>query len=92
MKNKLFTPYTMKSGLTIKNRFVKAAMNEAMGTKHLQPQATISTLYEKWAKGGTRLIITGNVMVDSDYLAELGNVVFNESSDKQLLKKWAKSG
>lgn len=31
-------------------------------------------------------------MIDSNYLAEPGNVVFDEHSDKEVLKKWAKAG
>lgn len=92
MSSILFTQQSLKSGLNIKNRFVKAAMNEAMGTKHLQPKKEIVHLYEQWAKGGTGLIITGNVMVDPNYLAEPGNIVLDENSDKELLKQWAKAG
>lgn len=88
----LFQEMMLKNGTIIKNRFVKAAMNEAMGTTYLQPKQDIIHLYETWAKGGSGLIITGNVMVDSNYLAEPGNVVFDEHSDKEVLKKWAKAG
>lgn len=90
--NTLLTPVRLTNGTIIKNRFVKAAMNEAMGTQHLQPKAEIVHLYQEWAKGGSGLIITGNVMVDPNYLAEPGNVVFNDDSDRQLLEAWARAG
>lgn len=34
----LFQEMMLKNGTIIKNRFVKAAMNEAMGTTYLQPK------------------------------------------------------
>lgn len=92
MTNILFTKQRLKNGLEIKNRFFKAAMNEAMGTKYLQPKKEVIHLYETWAKGGVGLLITGNVMVDPSALAEPGNVVFNENSDMSILKQWAKAG
>lgn len=92
MEKVLFTKQTLKNGVMIKNRFVKAAMNEAMGDKHFQPKKEVIRLYKTWSNGGTGLIITGNVMVDSNYLAEPGNIVFNEHADKELLKAWAKAG
>lgn len=90
--NKLFTEMKLTNGVVIKNRFVKAAMNEAMGTRDLQPKKEISRLYEQWANGGAGLIITGNVMVDKNNLAEPGNVVFDDNSNMDILKQWAKSG
>lgn len=92
MKSILFSEYKLKNGVKIKNRFFKAAMNEAMGTKYLQPKEDVIHLYETWARGGSGLIITGNVMVDPNSLAEPGNVVFDENSDKEILKRWADAG
>lgn len=92
MNDILFTPQTLTNGVILKNRFVKPAMNEAMGTKHFQPKKEIVTLYKTWAEGGTGLIITGNVMVDSHYIAEPGNIVFDEHSDMNILRAWAQAG
>ncbi|MCW6665325.1 NADH:flavin oxidoreductase/NADH oxidase family protein [Aerococcaceae bacterium NML191219] len=92
MNSILFTEKKLNNNLEIKNRFVKAAMNEAMGNKYLQPKEEIIRLYETWAKGGTGLIITGNVMVDPNYLAEPGNIVFDKNSNKELLRKWSDAG
>lgn len=92
MTSQLFTELRFKSGLTLKNRLVKAAMNEAMGDKHFQLKKELIGLYEKWAEGGTGLLITGNVMVDPRAIAEPGNIVFNENSDRSLLKQWAQAG
>ena len=75
----LFTPITLPNGTTIKNRFFKSAMSEGMGTRNFQPQKNISTLYKRWAEGGTGLIITGNI-------------VFDKNSNMEILKDWAKQG
>lgn len=91
-KSVLFETKQLPSGLVIKNRFVKAAMNEAMGTKHLQPKKEVPDLYQQWARGGSGLVITGNVMVDANALAEPGNIVFDEHTDMHLLKQWASKG
>lgn len=61
--NLLNTPITLPNGAVIKNRFVKSSMNEAMGTRDMQPKLAIATLYKRWAQGGAGLILTGNVMV-----------------------------
>lgn len=60
----LFTPFTFASGLTIKNRLVKAAMKENLATQEQLPGAELFNLYSRWAQGGVGLIITGNVMID----------------------------
>ena len=88
----LFTPITLPNGTTIKNRFFKSAMSEGMGTKNFQPKKNIATLYKRWAEGGTGLIITGNIMVDPKGTAEPGNIVFDNNSNMEILKDWAKQG
>ena len=91
-ENLLFTPITLPNGTTIKNRFFKSAMSEGMGTKNFQPKKNITTLYKRWAEGGTGLIITGNIMVDPKGTAEPGNIVFDKNSNMEILKNWAKQG
>ena len=91
-ENLLFTPITLPNGTTIKNRFFKSAMSEGMGTREFQPKKNIATLYKRWAEGGTGLIITGNIMVDSKRTAEPGNIVFDKNSNMEILKNWANQG
>ena len=91
-ENLLFTPITLPNGTTIKNRFFKSAMSEGMGTRDFQPKKNITTLYKRWAEGGTGLIITGNIMVDPKGTAEPGNIVFDKNSNMEILKEWAKQG
>jgi 2,4-dienoyl-CoA reductase-like NADH-dependent reductase (Old Yellow Enzyme family) len=61
---KAFTPLVLPNGTAIKNRFVKAAMEENMSQGHQLPGAALENLYAAWARGGVGMIITGNVMID----------------------------
>ena len=65
MSNSLvFTEFKLPNGQRIKNRIVKAAMEENMSDESLQPGDALVNLYQKWAEGGAGLILPGNVMVD----------------------------
>jgi len=84
--------FTLTNGQVIKNRLFKSAMSEQLGTKDNQPQAGLSTLYGRWAKGGIGLSMTGNVMIDRTALGEPKNVVLDEQSDLTEFKRWAQAG
>jgi 2,4-dienoyl-CoA reductase-like NADH-dependent reductase (Old Yellow Enzyme family) len=84
--------FTLTNGQVIKNRLFKSAMSEQLGTKDNQPQAGLSTLYGRWAKGGIGLSMTGNVMIDRNALGEPKNVVLDEQSDLTEFKRWAQAG
>lgn len=88
----LFSPLTLANGTVIKNRFVKPAMSEEMGDKLFAPTADLISLYRQWAHGGTGLLITGNIMVDSRARGEMGNVVIEDDRNLAMLKKWAAAG
>ena len=60
-----------------------------------RPTPELFRLYETWSKGGSGLLLTGNVQVDRRYLERPGNVCIDgEQDDEQinLLKQYAKSG
>ncbi|BBM82594.1 NADH:flavin oxidoreductase/NADH oxidase family protein [Candidatus Uabimicrobium amorphum] len=82
----------LANGCTIKNRFMKSAMSEVLGSPKYAPTARHFKLYETWAQGGTGLLFTGNVMVDSRYMGEPGNVVVEDDEHMDALRVWAKSG
>lgn len=86
-----FTPLTLKNGTTLKNRFMKAATSETLGDKYYRPTNKLIDLYRAWAKGGTGLIITGNVMVDSSARGEFGNVVVEDTVNLDRLRRWAEA-
>jgi 2,4-dienoyl-CoA reductase-like NADH-dependent reductase (Old Yellow Enzyme family) len=83
------SPLTFKRGGEIKNRIIKSAMSEALGTKDNRVTAAYPTLYRTWANGGTGLLITGNVMIDRRALGEPNNVAIEDDRDLPLLKEWA---
>ncbi len=60
----VFSPITLPSGLVLKNRLVKAAMEENLAEADLTPSQVLKNCYSAWAQGGVGLVITGNVMVD----------------------------
>lgn len=67
-------------------------MSEALGTVDNRPTELLVKLYDAWAKGGTGLVITGNVMVDRLALGEPGNVAIEDERDLSLLQRWAQAG
>tara|TARA_R110001599_G_scaffold66732_1_gene188923 strand:- start:4136 stop:5416 length:1281 start_codon:yes stop_codon:yes gene_type:complete len=73
----------------IKNRLFKSAMSEQLADRDNAPTNELIHLYRAWAKGGTGLLVTGNVMVDRNALGEPRNVVLDEKSDIAKFKAWA---
>jgi 2,4-dienoyl-CoA reductase-like NADH-dependent reductase (Old Yellow Enzyme family) len=88
----LSRPFTLTNGQIIKNRLFKSAMSEQLGDKQHNPTFGLATLYQRWAKGGIGLSMTGNVMVDRTALGEPKNVVLDEQSDLRLFSEWANAG
>ncbi|XOV80263.1 MAG: NADH:flavin oxidoreductase/NADH oxidase family protein [Aestuariibacter sp.] len=83
MLSPAFAPFILPSGRQLKNRIVKAAMEENMATKEHLPDSALCNLYRRWAEGGAGLIITGNVMVD--HLAMTGPGGMALEADTALL-------
>ncbi len=88
----LAQPFTLPNGVTLKNRLVKSAMSEALGTTDNRVTPGLVRLYQRWAEGGSSLLITGNVMIDRRALGEPNNVVLEDERDMALLKAWAAAG
>jgi 2,4-dienoyl-CoA reductase-like NADH-dependent reductase (Old Yellow Enzyme family) len=97
----LFTPLTLPCGHTIKNRIVKAAMEENMADQRSGlgqvPGDQLVNLYDAWAMGGAGLLITGNVMVDARALTGPGGVVLKadtlaEPGVRERFERWAEAG
>lgn len=70
-----FSALTLPCGLTLKNRLVKASMEENMANGQQLPDSALNNLYRKWADGGVGLILTGNVMIDHLAMTGPGGVV-----------------
>jgi 2,4-dienoyl-CoA reductase-like NADH-dependent reductase (Old Yellow Enzyme family) len=88
----LSQPFILPNGAVIKNRLVKAAMSETLATITNRPTDGLARLYERWAKGGIGLSISGNVMIDRGALGEPNNVVVEDEANLEPLKKWASAG
>lgn len=70
------------SGLTAKNRFMKAAMTERLCTwdpteheKRGIPTPALVNLYRRWGEGGFGVILSGNVLIEYDHLEAAGNPI-----------------
>lgn len=90
MSNSLvFTEFKLPNGQRIKNRIVKAAMEENMSDESLQPGDALVNLYQKWAEGGAGLILTGNVMVDRLAMTGPGGVVLEKQTELEKFACWS---
>ncbi|PJM77520.1 NADH:flavin oxidoreductase/NADH oxidase family protein [Bifidobacterium felsineum] len=85
-------PLTLPCGVTVKNRFYKSAMNEALAGRDCAPTEAHVHLYRTWAQGGAGVLVTGNVMVDRTQLGEPGNVAVEDERDLAMLRRWAEAG
>ena len=70
------------SGKTAPNRFLKAAMTERISSwdpKNFEargiPSKNLVNVYKRWGEGALGLILTGNIMVESDQLEAAGNPI-----------------
>ena len=88
----LAQPFTLPNGTVVKNRLVKSAMSEALGTTDNHVTTALPRLYGRWADGGIGLLVTGNVMIDRRALGEPNNVALEDEGDLELLKQWAAAG
>ena len=75
---KINDPITLNNGSTIKNRFYKAAMSEQLGTKNHEPRDVLQRLYRRWSEGGSGILVTGNVIIDTEAVGEPRNVVLED--------------
>jgi 2,4-dienoyl-CoA reductase-like NADH-dependent reductase (Old Yellow Enzyme family) len=89
MTSSVFSPFALPCGVELPNRLAKAAMEENMSDEGQVPGPEILRLYERWAEGGTGLLITGNVMVDGRALTGPGGIVLEKDSDLAPFKVWA---
>lgn len=87
----LFTPLTLPNGSTLPNRLAKAAMEESMADAGQLPGAAIHRLYQRWAEGGSGLLITGNVMVDRRALTGPATVALEADTPLAPFKAWAQA-
>lgn len=89
------TALKLPCGVTVKNRVCKAAMTEGLSDDQNRATQKHATLYERWAHGGSGILLTGNVQIDHRYLERPGNVVIEgKQSNEQIsrLRAYAEAG
>ncbi|MAI63445.1 MAG: 2,4-dienoyl-CoA reductase [Alteromonas sp.] len=86
----LYSPYTLPCGKTVRNRLVKAAMEENLSSYGCLPGESLFSLYRYWAHGDLGMVITGNVMVDKEAMTGPGGVVLEKDTPLAPFEKWAK--
>ena len=84
--------FTLNNGRVIKNRFMKSAMSEQLGEPDRNPGMALVNVYREWARGGCGLLVSGNIMIDRNNIAEPKNVVLDEQSDLAAFKRWTEAG
>lgn len=83
-------PLTLPSGLTLPNRVAKAAMSENLATADGVPTEGLARLYERFARGGAGLLITGNAIIDRGGRTERHNVLMTQDHGEPLAA-WARA-
>jgi 2,4-dienoyl-CoA reductase-like NADH-dependent reductase (Old Yellow Enzyme family) len=81
----------LPNGVLLSNRIAKSAMSENLSNKHHEPTPVLINAYKVWAKSGAGLLITGNIMIDSNAIGEPRNVVIENRKNIETLKEWAES-
>ncbi|KAF7192810.1 NADH-dependent flavin oxidoreductase iccG [Pseudocercospora fuligena] len=82
MASKAFEHFHLPNGSELKNRIIKAAMEENMAdvVRGNQPSEALIRLYHEWAKGGSSLVLSGHIMIDPRALACPGDVLLAKDS------------
>lgn len=70
----LARPLALPCGATLHNRLAKAAMTEGLADPRGRPTGELERLYAVWGAGGCGLLISGNIIIDSNHLERAGNV------------------
>jgi 2,4-dienoyl-CoA reductase-like NADH-dependent reductase (Old Yellow Enzyme family) len=81
----------LPNGIILSNRIAKSAMSENLSNKHHEPTPILINAYKTWAQSGAGLLITGNIMIDSEAIGEPRNVVVQNRQNIEILKEWAES-
>lgn len=91
MPNPIFDQVKLPCGAAIKNRIAKTAMTEGLASCQGEANESHEKLYQTWAKGGAGLLISGNIMIDKQYLERPGNVIIDDKVNKPALRRWTQA-
>lgn len=87
----LAQPLKLACGISIPNRIAKSGTSEQLADRFGTPTTDLQQLYAVWARGGTGLLITGNVMIDHRAFVEPRNVVLENDQHLQSHRLWVKA-
>lgn len=92
MTLRIAAPLTLPCGAVLPNRIAKAAMSEELAGSRGYPSEALDQLYRVWSRGGSGLLITGNVMIDPTHLESPRNVTAEKGRDEAPFVRWARAG
>lgn len=92
MTSLLAQPLTLPCGVTLSNRLCKSAMSEGLADANNHSTPRLERLYETWSRSGVGLLLSGNFQVDRFHLERPGNVVVDDRSGIEALKRLAVAG
>lgn len=92
MSDQLSTLLTLPCGAVLRNRIGKAPMTEGLADPLNRATEGHVRLYQRWADGGSGLLITGNVQIDRRYLERAGNVAIDNNGGLNELRNYARAG
>ena len=81
-------PFVLPTGARFRNRICKAAMTEGLAGRDGLPNDDHVRLYQRWAAGGSALLLTGNVQVDRQHLERPGNVIVDGPLTTEAAAAW----
>jgi 2,4-dienoyl-CoA reductase-like NADH-dependent reductase (Old Yellow Enzyme family) len=85
-------PLELPCGAILKNRIVKAAMTERLADRNQHATAAHERLYAHWAGQGAGLLISGNILIDKRYKEAAANIVVEDESGLEALKRMVTAG
>lgn len=87
MTSALSRPLRLPSGALLPNRLVKAAMSEGLADARNHSTPRLEALYRRWATSGAGLLLSGNIQIDPWHLERPGNVVLEDESGMEALRR-----
>lgn len=82
----------LRCGTVLANRIVKPAMSEGMADAQNRATPRLESLYRRWSTSGAGVLFSGNIAVDRYHLERPLNVVLEDESALDALRRMAAAG
>ena len=92
MSAELNRPLRPPCGAVLKNRLAKAAMTEGLADETNRATDSHLMLYERWARNGLGMMLTGNVQIDRRQFERPGNIAIDGNGGLDALRRLARVG